>query len=98
MLAGPSIISPNTVLFSMLLCPDLFRVSLTCKGEELAMSTEPENNRKLIGMGLVLGTGIGAIGIFIGAAIGNFGLAFLLPVGAGAGLAIGAGLSARKKQ
>ncbi len=62
------------------------------------MSTEPENNRKLIGMGLVLGTGIGAIGILIGAAIGNFGLAFLLPVGSGAGLAIGAGLSARKKQ
>ena len=28
MLAGTSNISPNTVLFSMLLCPDLFRVSL----------------------------------------------------------------------
>ena len=62
------------------------------------MSTEPENNTNLIGIGLVLGAGIGAIGIFIGAAMGNFGLAFLLPVGAGAGLAIGAGLSARKKQ
>ncbi len=59
---------------------------------------EPENNTNLIGIGLVLGAGIGAIGTIIGAAMGNFGLAFLLPVGAGAGLAIGAGLSARKKQ
>ena len=49
----------------------------------------------------LLGAGIGiAIGMPIGAAMGNIGvgLAFCLPVGAGVGLAIGAVLPAQWKQ